>query len=121
MDHGRYGHESILSFLSYRFGLGFLTKRHQTANNIGRGHATCTIIDRRYAGQDCDFVLVLSDGTVTASGGGLDRLLPGQSPSPPHAPDEFAVTGGTGAYRDASGTLSLQEHADGSSTLTVSL
>ena len=29
-------HESILSFISYRFGLGFLTKRHQTANNIGR-------------------------------------------------------------------------------------
>ena len=37
VDHGRYGHESILSFLSYRFQLGFLTKRHQTANNIGRG------------------------------------------------------------------------------------
>jgi phospholipase C len=37
VDHGRYGHESILSFLSYRFQLGFLTKRHATANNIGRG------------------------------------------------------------------------------------
>jgi phospholipase C len=36
VDHGRYGHESILSFISYRFGLGFLNKRHQSANNIGR-------------------------------------------------------------------------------------
>jgi phospholipase C len=37
VDHDRYGHESILSFISYRFQLGFLNKRHQTANNIGRG------------------------------------------------------------------------------------
>ena len=36
VDHGLYGHESILSFISYRFGLGFLTKRHRTANNIGK-------------------------------------------------------------------------------------
>jgi phospholipase C len=34
--HDRYAHESILSFISYRFGLGFLNKRHQYANNIGR-------------------------------------------------------------------------------------
>ena len=43
----------------------------------GRAHVICTIVDRRYEGQDCDFVLVFRDGTVTASGGGLDRLLPG--------------------------------------------
>ena len=36
VDHGLYGHESILSFISYRFGLGFLNRRHQFANNIGR-------------------------------------------------------------------------------------
>ncbi len=35
VDHGRYAHESILSFISYRFGLGFLNKRHKYANNIG--------------------------------------------------------------------------------------
>ena len=87
----------------------------------GRGHATCTVIDRRYKGQDCDFVLVFGDGTVTASGGGLDRLLPGQSETPPHSPDEYAITGGTGAYRGASGTLSIQEHEDGSNTIRVSL
>ena len=33
--HGRYAHESILSFISYRFGLGFLNKRHKHAHNIG--------------------------------------------------------------------------------------
>ena len=36
VDHGVYGHESILKLISYRFGLGFLTKRHQYARNIGR-------------------------------------------------------------------------------------
>ena len=35
VDHGQYGHESILSFISYRFGLGFLNTRHQQARNIG--------------------------------------------------------------------------------------
>ena len=36
MDHGVYGHESILKLISYRFGLGFLNKRHRYARNIGR-------------------------------------------------------------------------------------
>jgi phospholipase C len=35
VDHGTYGHESILKLLSHRFGLGFLTKRHRYARNIG--------------------------------------------------------------------------------------
>jgi phospholipase C len=35
VDHGQYAHESILSFISYRFGLGFLNTRHQRARNIG--------------------------------------------------------------------------------------
>jgi phospholipase C len=35
VEHGTYAHESILNFISYRFGLGFLNKRHKYANNIG--------------------------------------------------------------------------------------
>jgi phospholipase C len=35
VDHGTYGHESILKLISHRFGLGFLTKRHRYARNIG--------------------------------------------------------------------------------------
>jgi hypothetical protein len=73
----------------------------------GRGHVICTIIDRSYKGQDCHFVLVLRDGTITADGGGLDRLLPGQH-DPDPLQDEFAVTGGTGAYDGASGTLTTR-------------
>ena len=29
-------HESILKLITYRFGLGFLNKRHRYASNIGR-------------------------------------------------------------------------------------
>ena len=29
-------HESILKLISYRFGLGYLNKRHRYATNIGR-------------------------------------------------------------------------------------
>jgi phospholipase C len=35
VDHGRYGFESILSLISYRFGLGSLTTRMARARNIG--------------------------------------------------------------------------------------
>jgi hypothetical protein len=93
----------------------------QDGRLAGRLHLICTILDRSYEGQDCQFVLVLRDGTITASGGGLDRLLPGQRPSPPHSPDEYAITGGTGTYHGASGTMSMQAHRDDSSAITLSL
>ena len=35
VDHGGYGHESILKLISYRFGLGELTLRQSAARNIG--------------------------------------------------------------------------------------
>ena len=35
-DHGTYGFESFLKLISYRFGLGYLNKRHRYARNIGR-------------------------------------------------------------------------------------
>jgi hypothetical protein len=87
----------------------------------GRLHLICTILDRSYRGQDCQLVLVLRDGTITASGGGLDRLLPGQPAPQPNAPDEMAITGGTGAYRSATGILSMRAHNDDSSTITIAL
>jgi phospholipase C len=36
VDHGVFAHESILKFISYRFGLGDLNTRMKFANNIGR-------------------------------------------------------------------------------------
>jgi phospholipase C len=36
VNHMQLTHESILKLISYRFGLGFLNKRHRYASNIGR-------------------------------------------------------------------------------------
>ncbi len=36
VSHMTCTHESILKLISYRFGLGFLTKRHRYASNVGR-------------------------------------------------------------------------------------
>ena len=36
VSHAFATHESILKLISYRFGLGYLTKRHRYATNIGR-------------------------------------------------------------------------------------
>jgi phospholipase C len=36
VDHGTYGHESILKLISYRFRLGHLNRRQRYARNIGR-------------------------------------------------------------------------------------
>ena len=36
VSHMTLTHESILKLISYRFGLGYLTKRHRYASNIGR-------------------------------------------------------------------------------------
>jgi phospholipase C len=36
VSHMTVTHESILKLVSYRFGLGYLTKRHRYASNIGR-------------------------------------------------------------------------------------
>ncbi len=36
VSHMTVTHESILKLVAYRFGLGYLTKRHRYASNIGR-------------------------------------------------------------------------------------
>jgi phospholipase C len=36
VDHGLFGHESILKLISYRFRLGYLNRRHRYARNIGK-------------------------------------------------------------------------------------
>ena len=36
VNHMQITHESILKLISYRFGLGYLNKRHRYASNIGR-------------------------------------------------------------------------------------
>ena len=79
---------------------------------FGRALVVCTINDSSFQGQQCAFTLVLRTGQITAHGGGLDRKLP-HAPPPSNA-DVFAVTGGTGSYAGATGTLTIRHgrHAD---------
>src|SRR5438874_7349493 len=79
---------------------------------FGRALVVCTINDASFKGQQCVFTLVLRTGQITVHGGGLDRRLP-HSP-PPGGADVFAVTGGTGSYTGANGTLTIRHaaHAD---------
>jgi hypothetical protein len=78
---------------------------------FGRALVVCTINDASFEGLQCDWTLVLRKGQITGQGGGLDRKLP-HAPSPGN--DVFAVTGGTGIYTGASGTLTIRHgsHAD---------
>jgi len=79
---------------------------------FGRALNICTITDASFQGQQCAITLVLRNGQITVYGGGLDRKLP-HSP-PPSGADVFAVTGGTGSYAGANGTLTIRHgrHAD---------
>jgi hypothetical protein len=67
-----------------------------TDQQVGSAYGTCWVARTLIRGQglyDCTYLLKLADGTITLQG--LDPHGPGSSP--------FAVTGGSGIYRDASG------------------
>jgi hypothetical protein len=87
--------------------LGAETLR-QAGAPAGRMEADCMVIDRTYAGQACSLTLILKAGQVIAQGGGVDKPIPGVGGTTPATGDEFAITGGTGAYRGAAGTLLLK-------------
>ena len=84
---------------------------------VGRALAHCIVNDQTFAGQQCTLDLVLQRGVVTAKTAGLDRLLPHQKPS---ANDVFAVTGGTGPFTGAEGTITIL-HGANADTLVVRL
>jgi hypothetical protein len=86
----------------------------------GRFMAVCTANDRSFEGRQCVITLVLRDGQLTAHGGGLHRRIPGARREV-HRGDPFAVTGGTGAYEAASGTLTIRETRGGRAEVTVTL
>jgi len=92
--------------------LGAETLR-QAGALAGRMEADCVVIDRTYAGQACSLTLILKGGRVTAQGAGVDKRIPGVGGTTPPAGDEFAITGGTGAYQGAAGTLRLKSGRTG--------
>jgi len=88
---------------------------------VGRLETDCVVLDASYQGQQCVITLLLRDGQITAQGAGVNRRLPGASGAPDDSRgDDSAITGGTGAYASASGTLNVRSSRKGD-TLTLAL
>ena len=77
---------------------------------VGDEAGSCVIVDVEQALATCTQVIRLPDGTITA------QFLNG-----PPAEKQLAVTGGTGAYRNAGGEGTLLEFGDGTGSLTLRL
>jgi hypothetical protein len=90
----------------------------QGASVTGRLELDCVNVDARFQGDACYMTLLLENGQVTAQGGGLKRKLAGVAPTATAAGDESAITGGTRAYRGASGTVVTKSTRSGD-TITV--
>jgi Na+-translocating ferredoxin:NAD+ oxidoreductase RnfG subunit len=86
---------------------------------VGRLINQCTAADRTYQGQMCTITLLTRDGQITAQGAGEHRPLPGRGGNPGTG-DTFAITGGTGGYAGAIGTVTPRSTSNGE-TITVSL
>lgn len=80
----------------------------------GRMQGVCTTLDNAYEGHLCDLALIIEGGSLTLASGGVRTSIPNVD----GRGDVFAVTGGTGKYRDAAGDVVVSE--DGQ-TITVNL
>ena len=70
----------------------------------GRTEAECILQDKTYEGFACVGDLMLADGTLTFQGASVNKAIP----NVPRTSDElYAITGGTGAYQGAAGTVRL--------------
>jgi hypothetical protein len=68
----------------------------------GRMEGDCLAVDLKYEGMQCTLTAVLADGSITLQGASLGKRIPGASAP---SQDVYAITGGTGAYVGASGTM----------------
>ena len=74
---------------------------HRGGHVAGRIEAHCSLQDPTYHAQACTITAILADGQLTLQGAGLDKKLPGVGGTA----EAYAVTGGTGAYVGAAGTM----------------
>jgi hypothetical protein len=68
----------------------------------GRMEGECVAIDLKYRGMQCTLTAVLADGSITLQGASLGKHLPGATGP---AENLYSITGGTGAYVGATGTM----------------
>jgi hypothetical protein len=92
---------------------------HLDGKPVGRVLTDCVALDYRYQGRSCTLTLLTREGQIIALGGGEERPLPGHGPVA-GTEDTFAVTGGTGTYAGATGTVHASQDAHGE-TIVVRL
>jgi len=97
--------------------IGAITIR-QAGKPIGRLINECSAADATYEGQMCEITLLTRAGQIIAQGAGEHRPLPGTG-GDPGTGDVFAITGGTGAYAGASGTVTPRSTSHGESVTVV--
>jgi hypothetical protein len=68
----------------------------------GRVEGDCLAIDRTYEGLACTLTAILAGGSITLQGAAVDKRIPGGVGG---TEEVYAVTGGTGAYVGASGSM----------------
>lgn len=85
---------------------------------IGRVEAVSTLLDPKYEVMVQHGVLLLPDGTLTYEGAGTNKPVPGADPSTAGDTNIYAITGGTGAYTGADGTITLASIAGSNSKVT---
>ena len=88
----------------------------QAGKTAGRLEGDCVAVDKRFGVLQCTVVVILADGRITLQGASVDERIPGVG----GRGEEYAITGGTGAYEGAAGTM--RRTGDGRrDTLTFSL
>jgi hypothetical protein len=80
----------------------FASTLRNGARMAGRMEGDCVAIDVKFEGLQCTLTAVLADGSITLQGASLTKHIPGATT--PSA-DRYAITGGTGAYLGAAGTM----------------
>lgn len=95
----------------------FSTTLRAAGKVAGRMEGDCLAIDARYEALDCSLVAILADGQLTAAGAATDKPIPGGVGG---TKEEYAITGGTGAFVGATGTITRKGNGK-NDTLTVVL
>jgi hypothetical protein len=79
----------------------FASMLHRHGRVAGRVEADCSAVDATYKALQCNLVVIRPDGSITLQGAYLNKPLPGVGGT--H--EEYAITGGTGAYAGATGSM----------------
>ncbi|MGH2967973.1 MAG: hypothetical protein ACRDK0_02735 [Solirubrobacteraceae bacterium] len=88
----------------------------RAGKTAGRLEGDCVGVDKRFGVLQCSVIVILADGRLTLQGASVSKRIPGVGGTG----EEYAITGGTGAYVGASGTMRRTGNGD-RDTLTLSL